>query len=275
MKLAWSTDPHLNFVGRGVVRTLMHEVAESGARALLLGGDIAEAPSLADWLRFVADQLDMRVYFVLGNHDYYGGSIARVHAQMAALGHERLVWLDEAGVVPLTNSLALVGNGGWADARLGDFAGSKVFLNDYVMIDELRRAGSTNEPTNPLSGWIHKGALAARLRQLGDTCATSLRPVLKQALQDYDEVLVLTHVPPFREACWHEGQISGDDWLPGFTCKAIGDLLDELAAAHPDRTLTVLCGHTHSAGEVGMAPNLHVRTGSARYGQPAFELLEW
>jgi predicted phosphohydrolase len=253
----------------------MRDVAASGAQGLLLGGDIAEAPSLAEWLRFVADQLDMRVYFVLGNHDFYGGSIAAVKGQMAALDHGGLVWLDEAGVIPLTNSLALVGNGGWADARLGDFAGTNVLLNDYVMIEELRRAGSISEPTNPLSGWMHKGALAARLAQLGDAAAAALRPVLTEALQRFDEVLVLTHVPPFRDACWHEGQISADDWLPGFTCKAMGDLLSELAAEHPDRRLNVLCGHTHSSGDVTLAPNLRVRTGPALYGHPAFELLEW
>ena len=50
----------------------------------------------------------------------------------------------------------------------------------------------------------------------------------EQALERFEHVLVLTHVPPFREACWHEGRISGDDYLPYFACKATGDvLLDE------------------------------------------------
>lgn len=275
MKLAWSTDPHLNFVGRAVVREFCDKVAHSGAEALLLGGDIAEAASLEGWLRFIADQLEFPVYFVLGNHDFYGGSIADVRRQVRALDHERLIFLDEAGVIPLSETLALVGNGGWGDARLGDFSASQVVLNDYVMIRELRCAGSPGEPANPLSGWMHKGALAARLGQLGDECAANLRPVLSEALQDHEEVVVLTHVPPFQEACWHEGSQSGDDWLPGFTCRAVGDVLTQLAAAHPQQRLTVLCGHTHSAGEATLAANLQVRTGAARYGHPAFELLEF
>jgi len=275
VKIAWSTDPHFNFVGRAKVRTYCAEVADSGAEALLLGGDIAEAPSLENWLRFVVDQLELPVYFVLGNHDYYGGSIDEVRRQVAALDHERLVYLDESGVIPLSETVALVGNGGWGDGRIGDFARSEVILNDYVMITELRCAGSPGEPENPLSGWMHKGALAARLGQLGDECAASLRPVLNEALIRFEQVVVLTHVPPFKEACWHEGRLSGEDWLPGFTCKAVGDVLAELASAHPQRQLSVLCGHTHSDGLANPAANLSVRTGSARYGHPAFELLEW
>lgn len=40
------------------------------------------------------------------------------------------------------------------------------------------------------------------------------------------------HVPPFREASWHQGRISDDDWLPHFTCKAVGDVLREAMVAH-------------------------------------------
>ena len=75
-------------------------------------------------------------------------------------------------------------------------------------------------------------------------------------------------MPPFREACWHEGRISDDDWLPHFTCKAVGDVLSEAMRARPDRQMTVLCGHTHGAGEAEILPNLRVSTGGAVYGEP-------
>jgi hypothetical protein len=39
-------------------------------------------------------------------------------------------------------------------------------------------------------------------------------------------------------------------------------------AAHPDRQLTVLCGHTHGSGECRILPNLKVNTGGAVYGKP-------
>ncbi|MFM7113065.1 MAG: Eco57I restriction-modification methylase domain-containing protein, partial [Planctomycetota bacterium] len=36
---------------------------------------------------------------------------------------------------------------------------------------------------------------------------------------------VATHVPPFREACWHEGELSDDQWAPHFTSVVMGDAL--------------------------------------------------
>jgi len=83
--------------------------------------------------------------------------------------------------------------------------------------------------------------------------------------------MCLTHVPPFKEACWYQGKMGNDDWLPYFACKATGDVLLEMAQVRPDCHLTVLCGHTHHSGTIQMLPNLYVKTGSAEYGQPHVE----
>ncbi len=85
---------------------------------------------------------------------------------------------------------------------------------------------------------------------------------------------MLTHVPPFREASWYDGQISPDEWLPNTTCKAIGDLLREVAQANPSGRLKVLCGHTHGSGQAQIEANLAVTTQGASYGNPDFVLLE-
>lgn len=261
LRLAWATDLHLDMVSADVVAEMCACVNSSGATALLLGGDTAQAADLERWLRFIADRVLMPVYFVLGNHDFYAGSIARVREAMGALEHPRLTWLPRAGVVRLGDGCALVGHGGWGDARYGDFLNTPVELNDYRLIEELLEAYESRE------------SLQVRLQELGDDAARTLRPALTEALDGGGEVVVLTHVPPLLEACWYQGEISNDDWSPGFTCKAVGDLLLELCAAAPDTRVTVLCGHTHSAGVTQPLPNLTIHTGSADYGQPKFELL--
>jgi hypothetical protein len=81
-------------------------------------------------------------------------------------------------------------------------------------------------------------------------------------------VLVITHVPPWREACWYQGRLSDDEWAPHFTCQAVGDAISEVMQPFPHRQLTVLCGHTHSPGEAEIAPNIRVLTGGAAYGEP-------
>jgi 3',5'-cyclic-AMP phosphodiesterase len=35
--------------------------------------------------------------------------------------------------------------------------------------------------------------------------------------------------------------------------------------------MTVLCGHTHGAGEANILPNLLVKTGGAEHGNPALQ----
>ncbi len=79
--------------------------------------------------------------------------------------------------------------------------------------------------------------------------------------------------PPFRETCWHEGRISDDDWLPYFTCQAVGEALLEAMRARDDRKITVLCGHTHGAGYAELLPNLRVFTAGADDGRPRLERL--
>lgn len=130
-------------------------------------------------------------------------------------------------------------------------------LNDYLMIAELRG--------------LDRSQRQVRLNALGYAAAEYFRNVLPQALSRFSHLLVLTHVPPFREACWHEGKISNDDYLPHFSCKAVGDVLVEMMQSHPERKMTVLCGHTHSSGEAQILPNLLVRTGAAIYGRPQIQ----
>ncbi len=70
------------------------------------------------------------------------------------------------------------------------------------------------------------------------------------------------HIPPFREAAWYRGRPSNDDFLPFFSCEAVGDVLLETARSHPKCNFLVLCGHTHGGGEIEVAENLRVLTGT-------------
>jgi predicted phosphohydrolase len=275
IRLAWATDVHLNVAGEERAARFCDDLLKSPAQALLLGGDIGEARTLEHWLTWLRDRLPMPIYFVLGNHEFYGGAIEAVRALARRLTSGSLAWLPAAGVVPLDQRCALVGHGGWGDARLGNFAASPVVLADYIVIRDLvDAAGPELAVDDPLAAWEQKTDLQRKLAALGDEAAETLRPHLTEALDRFEEVLVLTHVPPFREACWHHGRISNDDWLPGFTCKAMGDMLLETVSMRPDRRVTVLCGHTHGAGEARLLDNLLVRTGGAVYGEPRFEIIE-
>ena len=152
--------------------------------------------------------------------------------------------------------MGLVGHEGWGDARLGNFARSQVFLPDFITIKDL-------------SGVYHdRRLLRQRLEALGDESAAYVAGILPEALARYRQVVLVTHVPPFREAAWHDGRSSDDDWLPYFSCRAVGNVLLDVMRRHPSCNLLVLCGHTHGSGEVRMLDNLLVRTGGAEDRRP-------
>jgi len=274
--VAWATDIHLDFLADPQVLAFAELLAESKPEAVVLSGDLSHAETLEHHLRLLAQGIRCPIYFVLGNHDYYGSSIAAVREAVGDLcaRKPRLRWLPACGVVALSEQTAMVGVDGWADARLGDPDDTPVILNDFIHIEDLADTLDPRVRATPvLLRTTSRAALHAKLRALGDEEAARCRALVESALASHQHVVVVTHVPPFADACWHDGKRSDPDWLPYFSCAAVGDTLRSLAQQHPTRSLTVLCGHTHGAGEAQIEPNLRVLTGGAVYRRPQLQQL--
>lgn len=137
-------------------------------------------------------------------------------------------------------------------------------LSDYQQIWDL--AGCLDDEATACPPLPRK--LEQKLNDLGDEAADAIEELLNQAFENAGKVILLMHVPPFRAACWHEGEVSDDNWAPHFVCEAAGVRLEQVMKANPNKQLLVLCGHTHSDGQVEIAPNLKVVTGGAIYGHP-------
>ena len=266
MKIAWLTDIHLNFVSPDTWRKFVRSIRIAKPDAVLISGDIGEAQSVCSYLADLDAALQIPIYFVLGNHDFYNGSIARVRQDVQRLVSSggRMIYLSVGQVVELTKTTALVGHDGWADTRFGDFNNSGVILNDYLLIRELRPKGLHGH-----FGPRPKSELVIILQRLAAEAATHFEACLNEALTSYDNVIAVTHVPPFREACWYGSHISDDSFLPHFSSKVVGDVMAAAMKRHPNKNLTVLCGHTHGSGTAQILPNLEVLTGGATYGEPA------
>src|SRR5262249_31586538 len=191
-QIAWITDLHLNFLPPPQVSTFLDSVNQLPVDAVMLGGDISEAPRLLLDLSEMSARVRKPIYFVLGNHDFYKSSIATVRTQVAGLSARmpNLTWLSGTQVVELSAATALVGHDGWGDGTLGSFD-EAVMLNDDLQIEELTT--------------FDKHSLFKKLRELGEEAADHVRGTLTAALGKYRNICLLTHVPPFRESCWHEG----------------------------------------------------------------------
>jgi predicted MPP superfamily phosphohydrolase len=263
-RFAWLTDLHLNFLKPDELAAFLDRLADVPADAFLLGGDLAEADHLAMYLERLDAALGRPIYFVLGNHDFYGGSVAETRRRVTQLCVERprLHYLSAQDAIALAPDVALVGHDGWGDARLGAWETTTVRLNDFYLIADLALRDQRE--------------LVRALRELGDEAAAHVARVLPAALAEHEHGVLSTHVPPWREACWHQGGTSDEEWLPYFTCQALGAAVLEIMERHGDHRLTVLCGHTHSGGQCRPAPNIEVLTGGAEYGQPVVQqVFDW
>jgi len=264
MDIAWVSDPHLDHCDEPGRRRFLAELAAARPGTVLISGDIAEQPTLADMLSLVAEAVAVPVLFVLGNHDAYRGTVAGAKqvAREATARHPKLVFLDDGVVWPLSADTAVVGHSSWYDGRLGDRGSrNRVSLTDFSVVGDLA----------PIA-WS-RPLLFDRLGELGDEAAAAFATVLPRALADHRRVIAVTHVPPFAEVSRWAGRPSDPDYLPFFTCQAVGECLRRIMTDRPDRELLVLSGHTHERAEATILPNLLARNAAAEYGQPTFEML--
>ncbi len=259
MRLTWATDIHLDFVPDDEHGDFYARLQAEDPSAILLSGDIANGRKvcavLADLARFVARP----VYFVLGNHDYYGRSVREFRATVTefAAATPHLHYLTAGGIVELNAETALIGHDGWADARFGRYERSTVFLSDFVQIEEFAYS---------------QGAIRRRImEQLAQDAADHLGRLLPDAAARFQRLFVLTHVPPFAETSRYDGRPSDSSWLPFFASKVVGDVLQGILVDFPNCQTTVLCGHTHGAADVQILPNLRVIAGYAEYREPAIQ----
>ncbi len=268
-ELCWATDIHLDHAEMHDPKRVLYfveRVFERPTNVVLLGGDIANGTNIVRHLRFLSESWqDKQIYFVLGNHDYYGSSIDEVWCQVSNLLPDcsNLHWLDRSGVIKLSDKTALVGSGLWCDWEAGNKKKSSVWLNDYRLIEELIFDGA---PYN-MQAMVY---LEKKIKFYAKYHTKQLIRDFQDAIkQGFKNVIVLTHVPPFHEASYYNGRIQDDEWAVHFVCRMAGEQLKSEAEKHPDIKVTVLCGHTHGYGEADILPNLHVVNGAARYKYPA------
>jgi len=279
-QVLWITDPHLDFVkGDGAHTFGVYLKAEyPDAKAVVVTGDIAEFGTFSKMIERFAQAIGMPVYFTLGNHDFYGGSIAAGKKKAAAVSNGAH-YLPSSGTIAFGGT-ALIGHDGWYDGRNGLGAASRFLLRDFDAIKELRdefvpnarRLGDMMSFYGALPAETRKDILKGVIKvssDFADAEAARAKKHLQSVIaKGFKKVIFATHVPPFAEAAWHLGKPSDEDALPWFSSKVMGESLLEVAVTATDVDILVLCGHSHSPGEYQAAPNMRVVTGKAVYKSP-------
>jgi Icc protein len=262
-KCGWATDVHLDFLRNDEKRLVAfaESLVKDNPTGILLTGDISIAKELVYHLSVIERVVQRPVYFVLGNHDYFGGSIEQVRASMRELSNasQFLRYMPVMPYLALTPSTAVVGADGWYDGLYADPIASRFVMTDWNAIHEFREVNG------------NRATIVEKSRKLAHESVQHVHDGIKKATRYHKNIVVLTHFPPFAEAHIYEGRRGDADAMPWFTSKIMGDMLLDASKSFPQHTFTVLCGHTHGKIDLQVTNNLRVFVGGADYNQPVLQ----
>jgi predicted phosphohydrolase len=264
MKLIWCSDIHLNFLrdNPDYRNEFYASLRDADGEAVLITGDIAESHNIEMYLQEIKEKTDKKIYFVAGNHDFYGSSIKEVRAKLKKNPHAH--YLPKSWGVKLDKHTVLVGQDSWGDCRNGDYEGSQrgfggFTMSDWLYIKELNK------------GYL-KGADALRqaLQLVADKDAERIAKSVLKALKDQNvnRIIIASHVPPFEEASLHAGRKSTPSGLPFFSSKILGMVILPIVENNPQVDFLWLSGHTHSKVTIQKRPNLVVQVAHSEYYYP-------
>lgn len=254
-QFAWVTDVHLDKLKERDYLEYKEYLAELNPELLVISGDISEGEKVCQTLKDFDETFSFPIYFVLGNHDFYWSSFAKVEKNIRNLvkNSQNLKWLTESKLIALNENTAIIGVEGWGDGKNGTLNLSEGAARDVMTIEDYKG--------------LNREEIAVLLNSRGDFYAEKLRQKLLEAVKNYKNVILVVHVPPFVEVCFDRNlRICGEFKLPFYSCKAIGDMLLEVMKNYPNCQMTVLCGHTHEKADVKILDNLRVRVKESGYG---------
>ncbi|MEK6879056.1 MAG: metallophosphoesterase [Nanoarchaeota archaeon] len=265
MQIIWLTDIHLDHVGKtehGNFLNKIIKIANENIRektCVVVTGDIGNSmctiPYMESWKTVLLEH-DISLYFVYGNHDYYGSSV-KVERERLASSTLKDNWLGGINSVVLSEKSALIGHDGWYDGGYANWFKSNIDMNDYYQIFEINRQ------------WYDKGQIFEKINQLSMESAAHVFEQGTKLLSGSTKTLVIaTHIPPYRENSVFMGNISDDNWLPHFSSKHMGDAITNLGKNFPEKDIVVLCGHSHGQAKHMPLPNIVSFTSEARYKHP-------
>lgn len=256
MKIIWITDPHINHVTIEKQNLLLNDILKENPTHIFLTGDIENNRNLNFLLSL---SKIAKVYFILGNHDFYGNSFNLTNKKFKrfASKNKDIFYLTNLPPIELNKNICIIGHDGWYDLLNGDFWNTRVYLNDFNFIYDLK--------------YQNKNDLFDIIQTINQKFIKQARYHLKNALKKYDKIFFLTHVPPFKEASFYLGKQTSDYYLPFFSCKTMGEMILDVMKNYKNKKLIVLCGHTHSEGFYKPNENITVEVGKAEYGKIFFK----
>ncbi len=247
-RFQWTSDIHLDSVDENGFNLFIDSLDSN--YPLFISGDISNSRRIVADIQRISSKTE--THFVMGNHDFYHSSIN----EMRRVFRETQSYLPNNPVV--FDNIAMIGVDGWADGNSGDFYAFPDAVNDYKLINDF------------------SGKSFTARKHLMENLAYESVFYLDKLLREYEAttVIVFTHVPPYAAAHYYNNQVSNSAITAHFINTAMGDYLTQYALDNPEKSLTVMCGHTHGASVINMTKNLKIIVNGARYQAPTVSLFE-
>ena len=267
LNLGWMTDVHLNHLRSDkLANDFIQSIASMNLDGIIVTGDIAESTNVNKYLSMMAEAFRGRMYFVLGNHDFWGSSVTNVRSSVSKHASKLGVsYLTDCTSISVTRETAIVGHDGWYDGRNG--SKSRFRMNDWMSVAEYHPAVIGAKRFSD----IDMSVVCNISSRLANDAVEKLKTSIESAVTNHQNVIVCTHVPPWEKAHYHEGRLGDANALPWFVSKVMGDMLESMADANPHVNFTVLCGHTHGKCELNVRDNMTCYVGGAEYGGPTLQ----
>lgn len=259
-KFIWITDPHFNFLTKNTLVKKLVELQSSKADGIFITGDITTGNQIYHHLDLMVKIITKPIYFVLGNHDFYHECFEAIDILMKeiCLKHSNLYFLDNLESIKLNENTGLIGHTGWYDGRWRNPKTSIVYSWDFALISDFKEEK-------------HFKSKLRLVRDLADMAAEQIGRNLEKALQKYDTVYMLTHIPPWPER-YSSLRIPFDlFWKPYNSSKIMADTLSYIMDKHPGKQLNVLAGHTHNRKYTKISNNINLFVGDATHGKMHIE----
>jgi predicted MPP superfamily phosphohydrolase len=269
MQIGWTTDIHLDMAGDvlGKIQKLSMDLRRCDA--LIITGDISVSDVVVPHLSMLETVIEKPIYFVLGNHDYYGSNIGTVRRNVTNLCNSSsyLRYMSSVPFIKLGEGKYLIGHDGWYDAQNGNPNGDSLLMNDWIRIADFNSALRASL----MGRTLNKNTIIGISRQLAQQSVNHVANSIKSVIKNSDHIIVMTHVPPFKEsfnASEKYSSIPSSEVLPWYTSKVMGDMLMNAARTYPHVKFTILSGHVHSHYDDDLLNNLNVKVGKSIYGNP-------
>jgi predicted MPP superfamily phosphohydrolase len=260
-RFVWTSDIHLDFLDEQRIIAFANKLIESNPDGILISGDISTADKVTYHLSILERVVQRPIYFVLGNHDYYNGGIEDVRKNMKDLSNmsQHLRYMPITPYTALTQTTAVLGHDGWYDGINGDWKRSNFGMSDWVRIRDFAAVSARG---------YAKEQVVELAQRLSREAVVHMQNSIKQAVRYHKHIVVLSHVPPFKESHIFQGKQGDSNAQPWFTSKFFGDMMLDASKTFPNVQFTVLAGHTHGRYVGQVRPNLMVRVAGAEYGLP-------